>query len=159
VVNRTKNYAAIWQDPVDPNFEQLPAVVPEAVEALPTTGDPVQDALAAVSQPLADEGALSDALLHALERYQGAQAAGNAEWALVQARAVAQLSADLPTQLRTSTAVTDLRDTIAANADSLVADSADGAATINRLRTTGLTPDERRGLLNRGFTDEDIKQF
>ena len=133
--------------------------MPERVDALPAGGHAVEDAVAALGEPLADEGALDDALLHALERYQGAQAAGNAEWALVQARAVAQLSDDLATVLRTSTAVTDLRDAVAANADSLAADSVKGAAVVNRIRTTGLTPDERRGLLNRGYTDEQIRQF
>src|SRR3954454_13697055 len=69
VVNQTKNYAAIWQDPPDPAFDQLPSVVPEHVEALPSGGDAVQDPVAALGEPLAEEGALDQALLHALERY------------------------------------------------------------------------------------------
>ena len=77
----------------------------------------------------------------------------------MQAGAVAGLSEQLATNLRSSTAVTALRDTVAANVDTLVAHSTEGAAMINRIRTTGLTPDERRQLLNRGYTDDDIRTF
>lgn len=41
------------------------------------------------------EAALNDALLHAVERYQGAQAAGDAEWALTHARQAHDLAATL----------------------------------------------------------------
>jgi alpha-tubulin suppressor-like RCC1 family protein len=156
VMNRAKNYGAIWQDPVDPAFAQLPVVIPEQVRPVAFNGSPVADAIAALGEPLADEGALADALLHALERYQGAQAAGDEEWALVQARAAADLSAALAAQLRGSSAVSDLRDAIAADIDDVVARGEQGAAVINRIRTSGVTADERRELRNRGFDDAAI---
>jgi len=156
VMNRAKNYGAIWQDPADPDFDQHTAVVAEDVRVPAAAGAPVPDALSGLVAPLAQEGALADALLHALERYQGAQAAGDEEWALVQARAVRDLSSTLADHLRTSSSVQDLRDAIAGDLADVADRAADGAAVINRIRTTGLTADERRELANRGFDDAAI---
>jgi hypothetical protein len=66
VMNRAKNYGAIWQDPPDADFRRLPVVVPDAVRESPASGSAVADALDALTEPLADEGALADALLHAI---------------------------------------------------------------------------------------------
>lgn len=155
-LNRARNYAAIWQDPADPDFRQLAVVDVEPIRDAPAADNPISAALAGLSAPLAEEGALSDALLHALERYQGAQAAGDAEWALVQARSVADLSATLRDHLQHSTAVDDLRHAIAADIDGLVARSAEGAQALHRLRNQGVTAEERQRLANAGYDPAEI---
>ena len=113
IANRAANYGAIWQDPADPQFDQFTTVEPKNVTVPPFVGSPVPDAFAAMTEPLAQEGALSDALLHALERYQGAQAKGDTEWALMQARAVRDLSTALDEHLGTDHSVADLRAALA----------------------------------------------
>ena len=152
VMNRAKNYGAIWKDPADPEFHKLPSVTPEARTVPPCGGQPIADAVAGLTAPLAQEGALTEALLHALERYQGAQAAGDQEWALVQARAVRDLSTALDQHLGSTTAVADLRAALAADIDDVEANAAEGAAVINRIRKQGFSPAERRQLANRGLT-------
>ena len=78
VMNRAKNYGAIWKDPAGPDVHaSCRGSRPEAVRVPPSAGQPLADAVAGLTEPLAQEGALADALLHALERYQGAQAAGD----------------------------------------------------------------------------------
>lgn len=153
VMNRAKNYGAIWQDPADPDFRQHPTLDVEEFEVPPTSGSAPADALAGLTASMVREGALADALLHAIERYQGAQSVGDAEWALVQARAVRDLSTALAEELTASTEIQDLRDALAADIDGIVERATEGAQVINRVRSTGLTPEERRTLANRGLDD------
>lgn len=78
ILNVAKNHGAIWQDPPDGDFEHLPVLAPVERLDVPSAGA-VHDALTALIDPLADEAALTEAYLHAIERYQGAQEAGDAE--------------------------------------------------------------------------------
>ena len=157
IANRAANYGAIWQDPADPQFDQFTTVEPENVTVPPFVGSPVPDAFASLTEPLAQEGALADALLHALERYQGAQAKGDPEWALKQARAVRDLSTALDEHLGTDHSLSDLRGALAGQAAALDAKLADGRAVINRIRTSGFSPAEQQVLTNRGLSKADIR--
>ncbi|MDD1709727.1 MAG: hypothetical protein LUQ37_02320, partial [Methanoregulaceae archaeon] len=156
VANQAKHYGAIWHDPPDPAFATPTTLAPVELLEPPATGGAVADALGATLAPMANESALSEALLHALERYQGAEAAGDAGWALVQARAVRDLSTELRTQLTSSPELQQFRDAMAATIDQVVASAQQGAALANRVRTIGFTPDERRTLLNHGLGTADI---
>ena len=157
IANRAANYGAIWQDPADPQFDQFTTVEPKNVTVPPFVGSPVPDAFASLTEPLAQEGALADALLHALERYQGAQAKGDPEWALKQARAVRDLSTALDEHLDTDQSLSDLRGALAGKAAVLDAKLADGRAVINRIRTSGFSPAEQQALTNRGLSKADIR--
>ena len=156
VANQAAHYGAIWQDPADPDFDHLPVVETHGAPDLVAPGRPIPDAFVAMQPSLQQQDALTDALLHALERYQGAEAKGDPEWALVQARAVRDLSSALEEYLSNDTAVADLRAAFADEIDAVTADLQDGAAFVNRVRTSGFTNDERRALLNRGVTAADI---
>ena len=158
VVNQTKNYAAIWQDPPDPAFDQLPRSCPNTSTRFRRVAMRSRMRSPRLASRSPRRGARPGVAACA-RALSGRSGGGQRRVGARAGRAVAQLSDDLATALRTSTAVTDLRDTVAANADSLAADSVKGAAVVNRIRTTGLSPDERRGLLNRGYTDEQIRQF
>jgi alpha-tubulin suppressor-like RCC1 family protein len=151
VMNVAKNYGAIWQDPPDADYQQLPVIDAADVTELPPSGSPVPDALDALAQPLADEAALGEALVHAMERYQGAQAAGDEEWALIQARSIRDLSRGLADQLSSSAAAQDLRDALAADIDDMAANAAHAAAVHARIRKSGFDVDERRALANLGL--------
>lgn len=151
VANQAKNYGAIWQDPPNPDFAQATtAVSPPTVEQ-PLSGSPVGDALGDLVSPLANEVALSQALLTALERYQGAQAAGDETWALTQARSVRDLASSLREHVLHDDAVDRLKSAVAADADGIERRAAAGAQLLQRIQTSGLSHDERRLLANRGY--------
>ncbi len=156
VANEAAHYGAIWHDPADPAFDQPTVVEPRDLVEPPTTGTATADALASTLAPMSDETQLSQALLHAMERYQGAESAGDAGWALVQARAVRDLSADLRDELSADGTLKDLRDAVAADVDGVTASAKQGADLAERLRRSGFTADERRILRNQGLSTADI---
>lgn len=157
IANRAANYGAIWQDPADPDFDHLPVVEPHGMSPVPAVGRPVPDALVGLAPSLQQEDALGSALLHAIERYQGAEAKGDAQWALVQARAVRDLSAALDAHLAADRTVPALRAAVAADLTTLTADTNAGIDVINRIRTSGFTAAEQRALANRGLTADDVR--
>src|SRR5262249_4479352 len=116
-------------------------------------GNATADALG----PLDREAALNAALLHAVERYQGAQAAGDGEWALVHARQARNLVAALRAVVpATSDALNQLRSTVAADSTGLDQAISQGGTFDRRVASSGLTADERRALRNQGRTDNQI---
>src|SRR5439155_21118403 len=81
------HYQGLAADPPDANFQQLsPLTAAAPIERL--DNDPVRSALLQVADNLRFESAIADGLLHGTERYQGADEAGDAQWALIHARAV-----------------------------------------------------------------------
>lgn len=156
LVSQAKHYAAIAADPPDPQFRQVTAIAPVPA---PVDGDgqALDDAMAATLVPLAGESALAEALLHAIERYQGAQAAGDAEWALTHARQAADLSAALAVQTAASTdALTGLRAAVEAAPADVDAAYAAVRTYVARVRMEGFTPDERRQLTALGLSPAQI---
>ena len=94
VTSQANHYLAIAEDPPDANFDKPTLLEPVDVprdHSDSALGNSVADSL----QPLAGEAAVSAALLHAVERYQGAQAAGDRKWALVHAREARNLAETL----------------------------------------------------------------
>jgi alpha-tubulin suppressor-like RCC1 family protein len=156
LLSESNHYLAIAEDPPDANYKTLTAVAPPALpdghndSAL---GNATADSLS----PLDREAALTAALLHAVERYQGAQVAGDGEWALVHAREARNLVAALRTLVpSTDAALDELRSTVAGDAADLDAAIARGRTFVNRVWNSGLTADERRALRNQGRTDNQI---
>lgn len=93
LINNARHYEGIAADPPDPEFAQPTLLAPRPdLDALADA--PLLDELLAVAEATADEAALTEALLHSMERYQGADLAADGDWALVHARAM-QTQADL----------------------------------------------------------------
>jgi fibro-slime domain-containing protein len=97
-VDNTKRWGGIKADPPDAAFAQ-PTALDEVGHIGGATGSSITDAHAALANAADTEQALAGALLHAMERYQGAALAGSGEWALVQARAMRDYSDQLAAQL------------------------------------------------------------
>src|SRR5436190_2087060 len=94
VVDTIGHYGGIAADPPDPNFQQVDAIEP--VVPIPANStDPITNAFISVGNAQATQAVLLQALLHAMERYQGADQADDSEWALVHARAIQSLSSQL----------------------------------------------------------------
>jgi alpha-tubulin suppressor-like RCC1 family protein len=155
MLSQANHYLAIGLDPPDPNFQQVTAMTAIS-EPADVSDSPVVTAAAAALLPMATEGAVSEALLHAVERYQGAVAAGDAGWALEHAREAQNLATVLAqATTATSTALGDLRTLTAAEPDLAAAFTA-ASSFANRVWSTGFEPQERRALLNAGLNATQI---
>lgn len=136
-----KHWDAIEADPPDPAFQQVTRLT--AVPTYVPEGDALDRAFIALAQAAALEAALEEALLHAIERYQGADIAGNARWAEEHARAGARFATLLAEQVaRTGAALADLRAAVAADPRDLDAVAAFANAERTRLATDGLNDAE-----------------
>ncbi len=156
VMQTAKKWGAIWKDPADPDFDTLPGLTAPATPEIPASGRAVADAVGALAEPLGREGVLAEELLHALERYQGAQEAGDEAWALVQARAVRDVADTLDAHLAEDSAAEDLRAAMTPRLAALVAAAEEGEAQVRRIQTQGLTPTEQRHLTNQGLDAGEI---
>ncbi|HET8756815.1 MAG TPA: Calx-beta domain-containing protein, partial [Solirubrobacteraceae bacterium] len=153
LLSQGNHYLAIAEDPPDKHFG-VPTLL-EPVEVPRDHSDSaVGNATADALQPIAGEAAVAAALLHAVERYQGAQAAGDAKWALVHARQARNLSETLRRIApATGAALDDLETALTSDLDAALAS---GRSFARRVAAGGFTGDERRVLRNQGLTVTQI---
>lgn len=156
LLSQANHYLAIAEDPPDGDFEKVTHVAPVDLprdHSDSEFGNAVADAL----RPFAGEAAVSAALLRAVERYQGAQVAGDAEWALVHARQARNLSETLRSITASSS---DALDELKSVVDTGLAEAIEAGRTFSRrVESTGLTAGERRTLLNQGMTAAQVAKF
>jgi alpha-tubulin suppressor-like RCC1 family protein len=157
MLSQANHYLSIADDPPDASFDKPTTLAPFDVprdHSDSAFGNAVADSV----QPFAGEAAINAALLHAVERYQGAQAAGDGKWALVHAREARNLSETLRRIApATSDALGDLK--AAMGGDALDQAIKAGRAFSNRVKATGFTGGERRTLLNEGMTPSQIAKL
>ena len=154
VINVISHYGGIAADPPDPNFQQVTPLGP-VVRLADTSDDPIARRIIAIGNAERNEAAILAALLHSIERYQGADAAGNSIWALVHARAIQRYSADLTAQLLSTSAVlSDLSTTLAADPRDFDALSAAVAPIHAQIVSTGFTALQMRALSNLGLAGQ-----
>ncbi|MBI4847458.1 MAG: PKD domain-containing protein [Nitrospirae bacterium] len=157
LVDNISHWEGIKADPPDPNFSQLTPLTP-IEQIIVLSNDPLLIAATeGMGNAIQTEAALAKAFLSSLERYQGADAAGNGEWALIHARAVRDYANALVAQLGNSNIA------LAGFISELDADTRnfdEAAVTAEELRvrlaTTGLTADEIMMTKNLGLTDAEI---
>jgi PKD repeat protein len=155
--NMKLHWIGISADPPDPTFEQLSPLLERPV-ITPGTNDPVSEAFLEAGSVLSNEAAAAEALLRSLERYQGAQAAGNGDWALIHARAIQEYSRLLAVQIAESkSALGEFKSAL--QVDTLPYDSvgAELEAIRQRIESQGLTADELREMQNAGLSEADIE--
>ena len=169
-------YRSLEADPPDPNFTvfatldftglnadlaaqaALNPAVPTQYPFAPMSQDPLHLAQIAVANSQAMEAALVQSFISSIEKFQGAEDAGDPEFELLQARDVRDYANLIASQLGTTkSALQTYKAELAADglAD-IVYDGADLAAIIDRLRTTGLTAAEEADLRSIGFQDTDL---
>ncbi|MEA3075427.1 MAG: large repetitive protein, partial [Actinomycetota bacterium] len=159
IVSQIRLHTAIWKDPPDPNFEQ-PAGLPGRGAVLQNEADPFDAALAAVGQAGENEASIAQALLDAVQRYQGAAEAGDGTWALAHAREVRNFALALGDQLVDSSAASaSFSSVVSAKATALDARSSEYAALRARLASDGFTDAEVQGLRNRGLSAAQVDQM
>ncbi|MCI0535639.1 MAG: PASTA domain-containing protein [Verrucomicrobiales bacterium] len=173
---QAQKYADLRDDPPDPLFMDFAAIdigainadlaalaplypaVPQEYPFNSLSDDALHLAQVTLANAMAQEAALVVAFRRSLEKFQGAEAAANDEFTFLQARAVKKYADLLAVQLAaTRQAVLDYKAELAADGlDTVSYDGAQIAALIDRLLTTGLTPDEEQNLREIGFTDADF---
>jgi hypothetical protein len=140
-------FQAIANDPPDPNFAQPTPLAPVSAISTDERGD-LAPAVASVADARGTAAALAQALLHSIERYQGADQSGDGTWALVHARASKSYGIALGDQLgRLNAALTDLDSVLASGGAQEVDRAADLLRRLSAAVATsgGFTQEERRG--------------
>lgn len=155
-IDMSTHYLGLAGDPPDPDFRRLaPLAAAPAIERL--DNDPLRKAIFEATDGLRFQSAAADALLHAMERYQGAQEGANAEWALIHARAVRDNAALLRGQLALCTeALQTLRDTLAGDPRDVDGAAAKFAAHVAQVFTTGFSAAELREFRNLGLSPSQV---
>ena len=151
-----KHWQAIHADPPDPDFRRVTDLEP--LGAFAPTGDALDRAQIRFGQAAAIEGALAEALLHSMERYQGADLEGDGAWALVHARAIQRYATLIAQQLpRTNAALAALRATVAADPRDLDAVAAFAAAERDRILADGLSAAELARIASIGAPPAEVE--
>ena len=87
LANTAKHWQELANDPPDPNYQQV-TVPPSFPTLAADTADAPTQASASLGTQAGIEASLTQAFVDALQRYEGAQAAGDGAWALIHAREV-----------------------------------------------------------------------
>jgi hypothetical protein len=169
-------FASLAADPPDDAFTEIVAMDLGAINAdlaslaplMPgvpleypfanQTQNPLHLASIRLSNSVAEDSALVFTFMRTLEKFQGAEAAKDDEFTLLQARALKKYADQLGTQLITTRqGALDYKAELAADglAD-IEYDGADISALYDRLTTTGLTAAEEESLRDVGFTDVEL---
>ena len=152
------HYDGIAADPPDPNFDQLTLLSQRPV--LMPVGNSVVDAGIQMANAAQNEGALAEAFLHSLERYQGAQAARDGEWALIHARAIGAEAVLILEQLQeTSSAAEAMQIVLADDAHDYDLERDQWESFRSSVVADGLPDDDTRALRNAGATDAQIDEM
>ncbi len=155
--DQTDHYTGIALDPPDPDFRRVTTLEPVRTPPPSTSGTALEQAGGRAAEASATNAVLAQALLHSLERYQGADAANDAGWALVHARQIQAFSRLLAThQNRSNTALAGL----AAAAATDGVDAGRVAAYVTpiqeRVAASGWNDEETRLLRNGGLPTAEI---
>lgn len=154
-----KHYSALCNDPPDPNYQQVATISPTQVVD-PGSQDPLDVGAAATATSVSDEQALTQGLIDALQRYEGAQQANDGRWALIHAREIKRDANLLAGQISATNGA------LAAQSSALSADSRNLdsiAAGLESWRqgvvANGFSAGETRELENLGLSSSDIANF
>lgn len=156
VLDTISHYGGIAADPPDPDFQQPSPLQPHEPIDDPDP-DPLAAAVATLGSAARNEAALAESLLRSMERYQGADAAGDGTWALVHARAMTSTAGLFSDQLAvTDAALVNFADALQTDARDLDGANAGARAERDRIEASGFTADETRQLLGLGLDASGI---
>jgi uncharacterized repeat protein (TIGR01451 family) len=152
LLNNIKHSLAIAADPPDAGFMQFTPLSGRQIIDLQSS-DPLLIAVGNLGAASSNQAALAEALLRSLERYQGAEAAGDGDWALTQARAIKQYAGLLAAQLSQGhAALGQLSNALANDTRPLDVIAADLESQRALVESSGFSPEERQALASLGLT-------
>ncbi|HEX7104322.1 MAG TPA: Ig-like domain-containing protein, partial [Nitrolancea sp.] len=150
------HYQAIANDPPDADYSALVTLGPTET-VTPNTSDPLETSYTSLGSQVSTESATLDALRHALEKYQGAQQAGDGPAALLQAETIQQYATQAAQSITTTNALLgDVTAQVNASGKDFDGEAAYTADLQQRLATTGFSPEEVTSLKAAGLPDADI---
>jgi PKD repeat protein len=156
VINQSFYYKGIAADPPDFNFTVLP-VLEGGLSVDLVVDDPVQQQALDFGELASQGTALSQALLTAMERYQGAEQAGRGEDAWRQAQEAEAYARELAAAIpRVNAAFAAVATAADGSGVDFVAIMDDYRTTQTRVSTSGLTAAERVKLLAAGWSEQNI---
>lgn len=159
IANQAKTFFGIYADPPRTDYTSASSAVQPDLPIPQTQGDgPVFDRLSEFATALEREQLMRTALLAALERYQGAQAAGDTAAAVAQARSAANLADTIADAAPVTAALMQgWFDAVQTAIPDLTAITQDECADARRLlgglngaNGSGITPTENQALRNWG---------
>jgi len=151
-----EKYQALANDPPDPHY-QVPAVLGPVQSYSPVSDDGLAVAQATLSGRLSEQAALTSALTASLEKLDGAQAADDDHYILVQAGYVKKYADLLNDNYRDSIAAIDsYLHEIEIRGGNHVVSVANITAFKQRIGSTGFSPEEIQEFQDAGLSDADI---
>ncbi|MFC5401884.1 OmpL47-type beta-barrel domain-containing protein [Cohnella soli] len=159
LANQAKHYAGIAADPPNPDYQHVTPLGDRPVIDFQSS-DPLDLATQAVANEAAVEQAINQQMWTLLERYQGAQAAGDVNWALTNAKELSNNVNLLIAQLqRTNQSISRMNQALAADSRPLTDTAAQMEQLRSRVATSGFTNDEIAFFQDIGMSDAEIAQF
>ena len=153
---QASHYQAIANDPPDADYSTLVTLGPTET-VTPNTSDPLEAAYTSLGSQVSTESATLDALRHAIEKYQGAQQAGDGPAALLQAETIQQYATQAAQSMTTTNSLLgDVTAQVNASGKDFAGEAAYAADLQQRLATTGFSSDEVTSLKAAGLSDADI---
>ena len=156
--NMVKHFAGIVADPPDPNFMQnTPLAGRKAIE--PYSDDPRIIEISRFGSTIDNENALLQAFLSSIERYSGAQEAGNGQWALIHAREIKNYANILAQEQipLTTLAIENILNGLLLETRDIEGVNSKFLTLQNRIKQSGPSADELRNLRNLNFSDTQIQ--
>ena len=158
-LNNINHSLAIHIDPPDAGFKQLTPLSGRQIIDLQSS-NPLLIAVANLGTVSSTQGALGEALLHSLERYQGAQAAGDGDWALIHARAVKEYASLLAAQLsQVNDALDQLSNALPNDTRPLDIVATNLESERARVESSSFSTEERQTLASLGLTVTQIDKL
>ena len=159
IAAQSSHYAAIAADPPDANYAQLtglPARSPLERDA----DDAIVNDVVGLENAAGQEGAIAQALLHSLERFQGADAAGNGGWALIHARSIRDYASLLAAQVAdTNAELGAMTTTLGSDTRDFDALASEWAIFRAAVIADGLSSADQQELRNGGLTVAQLTQL
>ena len=157
--NLLARYLGIAADPPDPAYQQ-PVCLPPQASPCPLVVDAVDSGYYELAEVTSRQAEVAQALLSAMEKYQGAEAAGDGLWALTHAREIKRYSLLLANECDSAAETAGrLRATLQSDSTDLQGALAFMQEHQSRLRTEGFGPAEYGDLLGAGLSPAAIESL
>lgn len=151
IANQAKSFYGLYADPPRADYTTPTSAVVDLPLPATNGGGAILDAASAAGAALQREVALRQAFVTALERYQGAQGAGDGVWATAQLRSAAALADALADAgATTATSVRDIFGAVADRIPDFDALAYSSKDRMDRQYSGGFTPEVDRALRNEG---------
>ncbi|RAP75791.1 PKD domain-containing protein [Paenibacillus montanisoli] len=159
LANQAKHYQGIKDDPPDPDYKHITPLGERPLADF-QGHEFIDVAMQDLVNDIANEQAITRQMWTQLERYQGAQAAGDVNWALIHGKALSDNINLLLYQLQfTSGSISWFKQALEQDNGALNEKAAELSQLQARVAASGFTEEELQYFGSLGFTESEINQF